>query len=60
MSVKRARKGMPEGLPRRSGVTFRWLTPCAKPALEAAAIHKKSRRVMEEKGYLMDLDSCIR
>jgi hypothetical protein len=39
---------MPEGLPRGSGLTFRWLTPWAKPAVEAAAIHRNVRRVIEE------------
>src|ERR1700677_3597311 len=43
-SVKCARNGIPEGLPRGRGFTLRGVTPCPRASVDAAVIHKKSRR----------------
>src|ERR1700729_3254719 len=45
-SVKWARNGIPEGLPRGRGFTLRGVTPCPRASVDAAVIHKKSRREM--------------
>ena len=45
-SVKWAGNGIPEGLPRGSGFTLRGRYALTKASVDAAAIHKKSRREM--------------
>src|SRR5260370_12687581 len=49
MSVKRARKGMPDGLPRGCAGTLRDATPCPREREATREVVRKARNLRREK-----------